>query len=106
MVKTERGSVASACHRVFHVRATQGLQGEFRRDSSSHGSGLDQQAGQMLVVRIGQIHGAIFFRFASLSALGAAEVYLVCLNLFSSGKDMRDFINLLRETFLQRRMLQ
>jgi fructoselysine-6-P-deglycase FrlB-like protein len=39
--------------------------------------------------------GASLFWLASLSALGAA-VYLVCLYLFSSGKDLRDFIDLLR----------
>jgi O-antigen/teichoic acid export membrane protein len=47
--------------------------------------------------------GTSLFWLASMSALGAA-VYLVCLHMFSGGKDVRDLIDLLRGTFLQRLM--
>lgn len=41
----------------------------------------------------------------ALAVLGAA-VYLVCLHLFSRGRDLRDFLGLLSDAFLQRRESQ
>lgn len=58
----------------------------------------------LLFVSVKLVEMSLFW-LATLTALGVAT-YLVCLHLFSRGRDLCDFIDLLRGTFFRRRMPQ